>query len=104
MVRAQDWKYILRPTRSEKELKNLKKKFSKMEKEKKDRKAPDLDVEVLYDLKKDPHELRNIADEADAHSALEAMRDRMRAWLERTNDKALSWVPGEEPAKPRRKK
>jgi hypothetical protein len=96
MVRTHEWKYILRPPRSAKELKSLEKKFRKMEKEKKDRKAPDLEVETLYDLKKDPHELKNVADEADIQNALEMMRDRMRAWMDRTNDKALRWMPGEE--------
>jgi hypothetical protein len=94
MVRTHDWKYVLRPPRSEKELKSLSKKAVEKEEEK-DRKAPDLACERLYNLKADPHELKDLMGESGTENAREMLRGRMREWMERTDDPALSWLEGE---------
>jgi N-acetylglucosamine-6-sulfatase len=94
LVRTHDWKYVLRPPRSEKELKSLSKKAEKKEEEK-DRKPPDLARERLYNLKADPHELKDLMGEAGTENALQMLRERTREWMERTGDPALNWLEGE---------
>jgi len=42
--------------------------------------------EELYDLTKDPNELRNVASDPAYRELLEDMRKRVRAWQEKTND------------------
>ncbi|HYG75453.1 MAG TPA: sulfatase-like hydrolase/transferase [Planctomycetota bacterium] len=95
LVRTHSFKYVLRPPRNEKELKSLHKKFKKMEEEKKDRKAPDLARERLFDLKSDPFELRDLSTAPEAQPALNAMRERLKAWMEKTNDPAAAWLAQE---------
>ena len=43
----------------------------------------------LYDLKKDPSELLNVAGESDYAKVVEEMSGRLRAWMERTSDPLL---------------
>jgi N-sulfoglucosamine sulfohydrolase len=43
-------------------------------------------LEELYDLEKDPHELKNLAADPKYATVLAEMRKRMRAWQEKTND------------------
>lgn len=43
-------------------------------------------LEELYDLEKDPNELKNLAGDAGHARELEAMRQRLRQWQERTGD------------------
>lgn len=43
-------------------------------------------LEELYDLTKDPDELKNVADEAGQAKTLEELRKKMRDWQEKTND------------------
>jgi len=92
LVRTHHYKYVLRPQRSAKEMKSLAKKFKKMEEEKRDRKAPDLSRERLFDLKSDPHELNDLSRKPEARAALVAMRERMRNWMEKTRDPAMHWL------------
>lgn len=43
---------------------------------------------LLYDLERDPHQMRNLADERSARSVLTEMERRLSAWMRRTGD---SW-------------
>jgi arylsulfatase A-like enzyme len=90
MVRTQDYKYILRPKRTEKELKALRKKLAKVEDEK-DRKMPNLNYEQVFDLRNDPHELKDIADESASSEKLHELRALLRGELIRTQDPAVRW-------------
>lgn len=52
------------------------------------------DTEELYDLVFDPQEACNLAARADHTPTLEALRQRLDAWMEKTNDPLLQgWVP-----------
>lgn len=46
-------------------------------------------AEALYDLVFDPNEAHNLADDPDKASVLEAMRQRLQDWMERTDDPLL---------------
>ena len=48
--------------------------------------APHRPVEELYDLKKDPHEVHNLAGKADYEDQLAKMRDKLDEWIYKTND------------------
>jgi arylsulfatase A-like enzyme len=43
-------------------------------------------AEELYDLKKDPHEIRNLAADAEHRETLESLRKRLERWMEETDD------------------
>lgn len=46
----------------------------------------------LYDLKKDPHEIHNLADDPQFADRLHEMKSRLKAWQEKTNDPwILKW-------------
>ncbi len=49
--------------------------------------APTRPAEELYDLKQDPHEINNLADDPDHHSTLAEMRKRLEQWMIATDDK-----------------
>jgi arylsulfatase A-like enzyme len=44
------------------------------------------DIDELYDLSKDPHELKNLSKSADAQPIVETFRRELLAWMQRTND------------------
>jgi len=48
--------------------------------------SPDLGQHELYDLNSDPYETTNLAGHADQKPRMREMRDRIRAWQERTGD------------------
>ncbi|HRU05203.1 MAG TPA: sulfatase [Candidatus Brocadiia bacterium] len=50
-------------------------------------------MEELYDLVFDPHEARNLAGDPSAVSALAEMRERLRRWMEATDDPLLKGGP-----------
>ena len=43
-------------------------------------------AEELYDLRSDPHEIHNLADDPQHAATLQAMRQRLEAWMEHTDD------------------
>lgn len=47
-------------------------------------------AEQLYDLIFDPNETNNLADKPEAHTMLEAMRAKLTAWMEATDDPLLN--------------
>lgn len=47
--------------------------------------------EELYDLKADPAEARNLVAEPAAEEILRGLRSRLREWMQRNGDPALSW-------------
>ena len=49
--------------------------------------------EEFYDLRSDPHELRNLADDPAHRQALAQMREQLDAWAVRTDDKGRSPEP-----------
>ena len=96
MLRTKDFKYLLRPVRDPKDFKKLKKKLEETAEDKPEtRKVPDFDHEQLFDLRSDPHELKNIAPFAGSSDILREMRAKMRAELIRTNDPAVKWLSGQ---------
>jgi len=60
--------------------------------------APTRPAEELYDLRADPHELRNLADDPACSDTLNALRARLDAWIAETGDK------GETPEDPEEEK
>ncbi len=90
MVRTQDWKLVLRPHRAGKKLESLEKDFKETEEEKKYFKPPVLEEIQLFDLKNDPHELRDVAHEPTAAVALKEMKMRLEGWMRRSDDPALT--------------
>jgi arylsulfatase A-like enzyme len=91
-VRTADWKYVLRPARSPKAMRELVKELREEEEEKHDRKVPNLEIEQLFDLRNDPHELRDLAGDKNSADTLRDMRSRLRSELERTGDPAINWL------------
>jgi arylsulfatase A-like enzyme len=51
------------------------------------------DRNELYDLRSDPHELRNLAGHPEYHGVAAALSDRLVAWMERVDDPLSGWVP-----------
>ncbi|WP_049928089.1 sulfatase-like hydrolase/transferase [Halopiger goleimassiliensis] len=51
------------------------------------------DVDELYDLEADPAELHNLIDHPGYGDARREMRDRLIAWMDRTDDPNRGWVP-----------
>lgn len=49
--------------------------------------SPTRPKEELYDLRTDPHELTNLADDPEYFATMEAMRNRLEMWIEKTGDK-----------------
>ena len=49
-------------------------------------------AEELYDLRNDPYELNNIADNPEALTVLKKMQGKLKAWMLRQNDPALNKV------------
>ena len=95
MIRTKEFKYILRPVRDPKEFKKLKKKLEELEEEKEARRVPDFDHEQLFDLRADPHELKNVASDPMYADQVRELRAKMRAELIRTNDPAVKWLSGQ---------
>lgn len=50
----------------------------------------------LYDLAHDPHERKNLVDDAAAAPERRDLLHRLRAWLEKTADPAREWVPADD--------
>jgi len=48
--------------------------------------APTRPSEELYDLRTDPHELRNLADSLDHQDILARLRTKLDTWIHETND------------------
>jgi arylsulfatase A-like enzyme len=65
--------------------------------------APNLPAEELYDLEKDPHEVRNLAGSVDPEhrSALERLRAAVERWILETDDKGRFPEPQEAEPQPR---
>ena len=55
--------------------------------------APTRPKEELYDLRTDPHALNNLADDPDYFPTLEAMRNRLEMWIEKTDDQGATPEP-----------
>ncbi|WP_394738910.1 sulfatase-like hydrolase/transferase [Natronococcus roseus] len=51
------------------------------------------DIDELYDLEDDPAELQNLIDHPGYADVREAMRERLVAWMDRTDDPNRKWVP-----------
>ena len=52
--------------------------------------APTRPKEELYDLVTDPNELTNLADDPEYFPTMEAMRNRLEMWIEKTGDKGAT--------------
>jgi arylsulfatase A-like enzyme len=50
------------------------------------------EVDELYDLAADPHELHNVVDHPDYRGRLERLQDEMLRWMERTDDPFYDWT------------
>jgi len=55
--------------------------------------APVRPPEELYDLRSDPHELNNLADDPQYASTLSTMRDRLQQWEQETGDQGREPEP-----------
>jgi arylsulfatase A-like enzyme len=55
--------------------------------------APTRPKEELYDLKADPFEVKNLADDPGARETLDAMRGRLDRWIAKTGDKGQTPEP-----------
>jgi arylsulfatase A-like enzyme len=86
MVETSDWKIVLRPHRSAKNLKELAKEFRDQQKDHEYLKAPVLKEIQLFDLKNDPFEERDVADDPKLTSMRHDMLLRLKDWMRRTND------------------
>nr|WP_255473574.1 sulfatase/phosphatase domain-containing protein [Halogeometricum sp. CBA1124] len=51
------------------------------------------DRNELYDLREDPHELRNLAEHPHYEDVREAMGERLAAWMDDVDDTLAGWVP-----------
>ena len=92
VVRTHDWKYVLRPPLTGKDMKSLTKYFAKDMEKHPTRKPPELEHEQLFDLKNDPYELHDVIGSPDAQAAVKDLRARMQAWMEQTRDPAIKWL------------
>jgi arylsulfatase A-like enzyme len=51
------------------------------------------DRNELYDLREDPHELRNLADHPHYEAERRALQDRLVQWMEEVDDPLVGWAP-----------
>jgi arylsulfatase A-like enzyme len=49
------------------------------------------DVDELYDLEADPHELRNLVDHPDYRAVRDRLRDRLVEWMDESDDPIHRW-------------
>ena len=90
MVRTHDWKLVVRPRRADKKVRSLEKDFRETEEEKSYFKPPVLEELQLFDLKNDSHELNDVSRDPAAAGALTEMKLRLKGWMRRTDDPALT--------------
>src|SRR5207249_4982064 len=57
--------------------------------------APTMPAEELYDLERDPFEIRNLAASKDHQRALKRLRTVLEKWIEETHDQGAQLEPAE---------
>jgi arylsulfatase A-like enzyme len=57
--------------------------------------APTMPAEELYDLKTDPHEIRNLAESSAHQKELKRLRAALEQWIEATNDQGRELEPAD---------
>ncbi|GMU20073.1 MAG: N-sulfoglucosamine sulfohydrolase [Phycisphaerae bacterium] len=57
--------------------------------------APTMPAEELYDLEKDPHEIRNLIDSTEHEQVLSRLRGALETWIEESNDQGRTPEPPE---------